>query len=288
MGNELGPRGWLTAAGNSSLGEFLRARRDRLTPAQAGLPPGPVRRVPGLRREEVALLAGVSTDYYVHLERGREMHPSPEVVGALARALRLDAAATDHLHRLAAASRLRPEEITEEVAPQLAGLLDQMQAVPAMVVTADQAVLAANTLARALFADFEAVDHMARMVFLDPVADGFFVDWLAAAAGVVRNLRAASTVVPSRVEHVVGVLSVRSEEFARLWAEHEVEPCTRVVRRFRHGAVGELELDQESFAVSSDPGQYLWTYSTAPDAHRGDGLPLLSTLASDLGSVGLP
>ncbi|MEU7460802.1 MULTISPECIES: helix-turn-helix domain-containing protein [Streptomyces] len=265
---------------NNELGEYLRARRAMVTPRDVGLLDGGDRRVPGLRRDEVALLAGVSTDYYIRLEQGRERNPSEQVLRAIAAALWLDGAATGHLFRLGlpvfAAASAAPT-----VAPELVRLMDGMRDVPAFVVGAAQDVLAANAMASELYCGFARYDNLLRMIFLDPFAREFYVDWDKAARTAVGNLRASSSQFPEdeRIERIVGELSVRSPAFTGLWARYEVRPRTQEDKRFRHSRVGEVRLHFEALAVTSAPGQHLSVYSAEPGSASADALFLLRRLA---------
>ncbi|WP_435155245.1 helix-turn-helix transcriptional regulator [Amycolatopsis sacchari] len=269
---------------DNELGEFLRARRDLVTPAQAGLPEDGERRVPGLRREEVALLAGVSTDYYIRLEQGRERHPSDQVLDAVARALRLDEDAAAHLFRLAMpAPHTVARAASATVDPELRSLMEHFIHAPATVLGPALDVLAANSLSTALYSGFSRHDNLARMVFLDPVAVEFYVDWETTARATVASLRAGSGAFPDdpRVPEVVGELTVRSPAFADLWARHEVRPRKAEHKRFRHPRVGELVLRSQALAVTGAPGQQLFVYSAEPGSPSADGLTLLARLAGE-------
>ncbi|MFJ1648545.1 helix-turn-helix domain-containing protein [Streptomyces sp. NPDC088258] len=264
----------------NELGGYLRARRAVVAPADVGLPDDGSRRVPGLRRDEVALLAGMSTDYYIRLEQGRERHPSEQVLRAIAGALRLDDAAAAHLFRLGLSVFGTPAATTT-VAPELLRLMDGMRDTPAFVVGAAQDVLAANAMARELYGGFVRYDNLLRMIFLDPFAREFYADWDHAARIAVGNLRASSSLFPQdeRIERVVGELSVRSPAFTGLWARYEVRPRTHEDKRFRHPRVGELRLHFEALAVTSAPGQHLSVYSAEPGSADADALVLLGRLS---------
>ncbi len=261
---------------DNGLGAYLRARRAIITPRDVGLLDGGDRRVPGLRRDEVALLAGVSTDYYIRLEQGRERNPSEQVLRAIAAALRLDGAAAGHLFRLGlpvfAAAAAAPA-----VAPELVRLMHGMRDVPAFVVGAAQDVLAANAMACELYRGFARYDNLLRMIFLDPFAREFYVDWDKAAHTAVGNLRASSSQFPQdeRIERIVGELGVRSPAFAGLWARYEVRPRVQEDKHFRHPRVGEVRLHFEALAVTSAPGQHLSVYSAEPGSASADALALL-------------
>lgn len=264
----------------NELGEFLRARRALAPPEVGHRAPDPVRRVPGLRREEVALLAGVSTDYYVRLEQGRERHPSRQVLIAIAHALHLDDEAIAHLLRIGFPDLHPASAPVTRVAAELQRLMDRMTGVTAFVVGPGQDVLAANALAEAVYRGFAAFDNLMRMIFLDPVARDFYLDWDQAARTAVRNLRATAPGAVERTEQVVGALSLRSPAFAALWAEHDVGPRTSEVKRFRHPDVGELTLHFESLTVVSAPGQHLSTYTADPGSPTAARLATLSSSTS--------
>ncbi|MCB5907401.1 helix-turn-helix domain-containing protein [Streptomyces pinistramenti] len=273
----------------NALGDFLRARRDLLAPEDMGLRSYTVRRVKGLRREEVALLAGVSTDYYTRLEQGRERHPSHQVLDAVARALRLEAAAAEHLFRLAnpapsgAAAAAEPTVSTE-----LLRLLDHFLDVPACVLSPALDVLAANPVAEQLYSGFAQFDNLLRMTFLDPFARRFFRDWDQAARGAVSTLRALSAPFPGdrRVAEIIGDVSLHSPAFVSLWSRYEVRPRTSEDKRLWHPDVGEMRLHYEAFTITSAPGQQLFVYSAEPGSPGADGLSLLRSFAGDRGRAG--
>jgi transcriptional regulator with XRE-family HTH domain len=268
------------------IGQFLRARRALLLPADVGLSDVGRRRVPGLRREELAMLAGVSVDYYVRLEQGREQHPSEQVLDALARALGLDHDATTHLHQLArpAAHRRRAARRAERVSPRMQRLLDGWSQTPAYVVGSHMDVLAHNALAAALHHGYTTGCNLLRNVFLDPASADFFVDWQRCAHDLVGMLRASvgPDLDDPRLNQLVGELSLKSEQFRRLWARHEIHQKTGGTMRYNHPIVGELELDHETFAVNGAPGQLLIVKHAAPATRSEQALTLLATLdASD-------
>ncbi|GHD65669.1 MULTISPECIES: helix-turn-helix transcriptional regulator [Streptomyces] len=271
-------------ADENALGVFLRARRARIGPEDTGLPTTGRRRVPGLRREEVATLAGVSPDYYTRLEQGRERHPSQQVLEAVARALRLDGEAVAHLHRVAtpAPRRTRPAPRVERVAPNLRRLLDGWSDTPAFVLGHTLDVLARNQLAGALFAGFTHADNMLRMTFLDPAAHHFHRDWDRAAEACVATLRRAAGIDPDdrRLTELVGELSVKSAGFRTLWARHEVRGKTREAKLFHHPEVGDLELHYETFTVNGAPTQQLVVYQAEPGSPSADALALLGSLSA--------
>jgi len=270
---------------HNALGAFLRARREAVSPESVGLPRGSDRRVPGLRREEVALLAGVSIDYLNRLEQGRERHPSAQVLDAVARALRLDDAATAYLFDVASPSpRPRQPDTAQPVGEALHELLEHFVDVPAYVVSPALDILATNRMTDALYAGFDRTDNLLRMIFLDPAARSFYDDWEHTARGVVRNFRAgaAKNAGDARVPEVVGRLSVASPSFAALWAAYEVKPRTLEDKAFHHPTVGELHLRFQTFAVDNAPGQRLYVYSPRPGSSSADALTLLGTTRAPL------
>jgi transcriptional regulator with XRE-family HTH domain len=209
--------------------DFLRTRRARITPEQAGLPPHPgVRRVPGLRREEVAQLAGVSVDYYVRLERGRSTSVSAAVLDAVARALQLNDTERNHLYALANPTRQRPHpRASQRARPGLLRALANIADIPALLLGHRLDVLATNHLARAFYRDFEGLPdgewNMARYMFLDAAARDLYVDWLATAREIVGMLHLYASHHPRdpRPAQLVGELSVADRDFRRWWAEHD-------------------------------------------------------------------
>lgn len=243
-----------------ALAEFLRARRALVRPEQAGLVPGAARQVPGLRREEVALLAGVSTDYYAHLEQGREKRPSAQVLDALARVLRLDYDSHTHLRSLAGlATPARTPE--QEIGPAHRALVELIAA-PAMLVTPWLDVIARNKLADALYEGLTLRDNLARMAFFDDEVPRFVEDPGQLARCTVATLRAAAE--SPRMIELIGELSVRSDEFRQLWARHDIHRKGGAVKRFRHPTAGRLTLDQQVLTLADHPGAQLWIYRAEP------------------------
>jgi transcriptional regulator with XRE-family HTH domain len=271
-------------AEDNRIGQFLRARRERVRPDDVGLPDYGRRRVPGLRREELATLAGVSADYYVRLEQGRERHPSEQVIEALARALRLDDDATAHLHELArpAPRRRRAARRTERIRPELLRLMEAWPHTPAMVIGRHLDVLAANSLATALHGGFASGNNLVRSLFLDPAARERYPDWDDVAKDTVAALRASvgPDLDDAHLTDLVGELSLKSERFRSLWARHDVREKTHGTKRFVHPQVGELTLHYETFAVAGSSGQVLSVYHAEPGSPTEQALALLSSIAA--------
>ncbi|MCO5968953.1 helix-turn-helix transcriptional regulator [Actinoallomurus soli] len=273
----------------SELGEFLRTRRGRVTPEDAGLTPVPtVRRVPGLRREEVAQLAGVSVDYYVRLERGRDVNVSEAVLDAIARALRLTDDERFHLYALArpVRGRHRPQP-PQRVRPSIHRILETMGDHPALVVGHRTDVLAANRMARALLTDFDALPYrernMARFIFLDDAARSLYADWETVARSSVAALHLYAGRHPHdpRLAELVGELSVRDQDFRRWWAGHDVARRTHGSKRFHHPVVGDLTLNYDVLAATDDPDQLLGVYTAEPGSPSEESLRLLSAWTAD-------
>ncbi|HWU10461.1 MAG TPA: helix-turn-helix transcriptional regulator, partial [Streptomyces sp.] len=245
----------------AELSEFLRSRRARLKPGDVGLPDfGRRRRVPGLRREELAQLAGVSVAYYTRLEQDNGQNVSGEVLGAIASALRLTDAEQAHLTHLAKPKqhRKKPSVRQQRVRGTLCRLLDTMEGVPAYVVGRRSEILAWNRMAAAVFGDWSQLPpqerNWARLVFLKPEYRELFVEWDQKASDIVSYLRMDAGCHPDdpRLSALVGELSVKSEEFRRLWARHDVKEKNHGVKRLRHPLVGELSLCYETFALPDD------------------------------------
>jgi transcriptional regulator with XRE-family HTH domain len=271
------------------LGEFLRRARARRDPETTGLlPDGRIRRVPGLRREEVALLAGVSADYYTRLEQGRSVTPSTQVVDALVRALDLDGAGENYLRTLIATAgsrvtRSRPS--VQRVRPGLYRLLDSFSTQPALILGRRTDILASNALARALFADFESMPvthrNYARWMLLDDAARALFRDWDEQARNAVEALRldAATTPDDRGTQQLVGELSVASAEFRQWWSAHRVHQRTHGTKRLDHPLVGELDLHFETLALPGDTSQTLYVYTTEPGSASEQSMALLASWA---------
>ena len=267
---------------------FLASRRARITPERAGLPNyGGHRRVPGLRREEVALLAGVSPDYYTRLERGNLGGVSAGVLDAIARALQLDEAERAHLSDLARASnapaRARRRPAAQRIRPGVQQLLDAMTDAPAFVRNGRLDVLTANRLGYALYApvfDNSATPpNLARFAFLDPRATDFYPEWEDAANTTVALLHTEAGRDPydRGLTDLVGELSTRSETFRARWAAHDVRLHQTGTKHLRHPVVGELELGFEAMPMPADPGLTLTAYSAEPGTPSQDALRLLAS-----------
>ncbi|MFF7974256.1 helix-turn-helix domain-containing protein [Streptomyces sp. NPDC007905] len=271
------------------LAAFLRSRRERITPAEAGLPAGPRRRTPGLRREEAAHLAFISTEYYTRLEQARGPRPSREVLTGLARALRLSDAERDHLHHLAGAPPGPPPGPAREVRQSILDLLGRLPHAAAIVTSAMFEVLAWNELAAALMEDFSAVPrrerNLVRRVFLGPRPGGrrlYGVSDAGAFARVsARRLRAAAARYPDDPEMagLVEELLDGSEEFARLWAAHDVSPEPTLRKTFAHPLVGPVTVNCDVLDIT-DRDQQVVLYTAAPGSPSEEALRLLSVIGT--------
>jgi len=262
------------------IGEYLRARRELIRPEDVGLPDNGHRRVPGLRRDELAMLAGISTEYYTRLEQGRDRRPSPQVLDAVARALGLDGDATAHLHSLGTRD-VPARRRAERVRPGVQQLLDAWTGTPAYVQGPLQEVLAANRLAVMLSPIFRPGGNILRSVLLDPEAQEFLPDWPQRVGSLIAALRAmvGPDVDNPRLTSLVGELSVKSDMFRRLWPRHDAKPHPGGGKHhMRHPIVGELELYYEKFAVTGADGQLLVVYRAAPGSASEDALALLGSL----------
>jgi transcriptional regulator with XRE-family HTH domain len=266
----------------SNLGEYLKVRRERLRPQDVGLPGGSRRRVPGLRREEVALLAGISVEYYLRLEQGRDQHPSDQVLDSLARALQLDTDSETYLKKLSTPTKpvrrraARPEQVSAGVQ----SLIDSWSTTPALVHGRYMSTLAANPMAVALSPFFAPGINTLRAAFREPEMREFYLDWDEMTAKAVAYLR--SVIVPNiddpEVVELIGELSLHSDRFRTLWAKQDVRQKTSGTTRFNHPQVGPLTLNYEKLALPGAPHQMLITYHATPGTPSHEKLQLLAHL----------
>jgi transcriptional regulator with XRE-family HTH domain len=279
----------------SEIREFLTSRRARITPEQVGLATYGGRRVPGLRREEVAVLAGVSVPYYTRIERGEMSGVSDSVLEALSRALQLDEAEHAHLFDLARAVQptttpRRRRAIKQPIRPSVQRILDAITGAAAFVRNDRLDVLAANALGHALYSEMfagrvgPAPANAARFIFLDPRAREFYPDWNKAANDTVAVLRACAGRDPYDrcLSDLVGELSTQSDEFRTRWAQHNVRQHITGVKHFHHPAVGEISLTYDRLDLVADPGLTIYTYTAEPGSRNEETLKLLGSWAATL------
>jgi transcriptional regulator with XRE-family HTH domain len=267
--------------------DFLITRRARITPEQAGLPAyGGNRRVPGLRREEVAMLAGVSVDYYTRLERGNARGASDTVLDALARALHLDEAERAHLFDLIRAANTPPpprRPARQQIRPAIQRILDSMTTTPAYIRNGRMDILTANPLGKALYAPVFASPaqppNLARFLFLDPGAAEFFTEWDRHAQETVAMLRTEAGRAPydPALSRLIGELSTRSETFRTMWAAHNVRFHRTGTKHLHHPVVGDLTLAYEALDLAADSGLRISAYSAEPGSPSSDALTLLAS-----------
>ncbi|WBQ03440.1 helix-turn-helix transcriptional regulator [Kribbella sp. CA-293567] len=270
------------------LGAFLRSRRERLRPQDVGLPSGPRRRTPGLRREEVAVLAHISTEYYVRLEQGRAPRPSGEVLAGIAGALRLTDAESQHLHVLAGTAPTRTGLHRREVRPSILTLLERLPQTAGFVISAAFEVLAWNDLAAALMTDFAELTpqdrNLARRAFLEPGDAPLFgiSDAAEFRHHVVMELRSTLARYPAdpTVIDLVAELRTGSADFARLWERHDVHAPSLLTKTFHHPSVGEITVDCDSLALT-DRDQHLVLYSAPLGSRDAEALALLNVLGPE-------
>src|ERR1700733_8728354 len=271
--------------------DFLIPRRAKITPEQAGLPAyGGHRRVSGLRREEVAMLAGVSIDYYIRMERGQLAGASDAVLEGVARALQLDDAERDHLYDLARGSEPQPARLRRSREPGVTAsvqqVLDAITDAPAWLRNARHDMLAANRIARALYAPMLASPRRpannARFVYLDPASRDFFTDWDRAADDIAAMLRSEAGRNPydRKLIELIGELSTRSEDFRTRWAAHNVRFHRSGHKKLHHPVVGDLDLSFEAMELPSQPGLTLLVYTAAQGSPTADSLKLLASWAA--------
>lgn len=275
----------------NEIGEFLRSRRDRVRPEQVGMIGGGRRRVPGLRREEVATLADISVDYYAKMERGDLRGVSPQILDAVARALRLDEAETDHLGDLARAADPRPSaprrpRPAAEARPSLQRFIDAVTGAPVWVRDRRMDVITANALGRALYRplleDPDGRGNTARFMFLSPAARLFFPDWEQGADDIVATLRTYAGQNPRdrRLTDLIGELVTRSDAFRDRWGAHDVRHHRTGIKRIRHPDVGDLDLTYEALDLPLDPDWFLFAYTAEPGSPSAERLLLLASLAA--------
>jgi transcriptional regulator with XRE-family HTH domain len=267
---------------SNALGQYLRARRALVDPADAGLRVTGIRRTPGLRREEVATLAGISADYYLRLEQGRDRNPSPPVLEALARVFGLDATATRYLLSLTSAQPRAAKRPRRETVPTgIRQLLDALE-LPAFVENRMFEVLAANRLAVALSPGNRPGQNRLRAIFLDEAERDLYPEWEHAIGGMVAAFRASlgTHVDDPRAVQLVGELSLASEAFRQLWARHDVKPLAGEPARMNHPDVGPLELRREKLSIGDTDGQLLVIYHAEPGSASARSLALLGSLAA--------
>lgn len=276
---------------------FLHSRRERITPEQAGLPTYGQRRVPGLRRGEVAALAGVSVEYYTRLERGNLQGASDSVLNALAHALRLDDTERMYLHDLARAAgpaprtRVPQRSVRPAVRPSVARIVEGMPGMAAYVMNNRLDALTANPLGRALYSELYADPacgaNVARFAFFNPAARRFYADWERMARFAVGALRVEAGKSPydRELSNLIGELSTRSDAFRVMWGSHDVHVFRESTKRLNHPLVGDLELDQETMSLPDESGLSVVVYSAPPDTAAEDGLKLLASWSATTGQT---
>lgn len=285
--------------GGTELGRFLRARREQVSPEEAGITTGPGwRRTPGLRREELSSLAGVSVDYYTRLERGKETRPSPAVIDALAKALHLGQTEHEHLFDLATrAAHMTPPQPAmpdrQAMAPGTELLLERLRPFPARVLSRTMDVLAANPGGQGTMPGIESWPverhNVARYVFLHPAARDLFVDWDTVISGCVARLRALAGVEPDAPDltQLVEELLVKSPDFAGLWKRYEVRPYTAAAKTLNHPEVGTFTLNVQSMQIEGTPGHRLVIYHAEPGTPDHDAMVLLDQITHAASAVQL-
>jgi transcriptional regulator with XRE-family HTH domain len=268
---------------HQALGEYLRARREQVQPEDVGLIGGGRRRVRGLRREELAMLAGISTDYYLRLEQGRHQTPSAQVLDAIAAVLRLDADSTAYMHALVSppAPARRPTRRAERVPAGTLQFLDALP-MPAFIHDKRLTVLASNGLGVALSDNYRPGVNLLRAIFLDPAERDLHRDWDRASTEAVAGIRAAAAAKldDAELNAIVGELSIKSESFRRLWSRHDVHRRTGGLSLLEHPDVGPMELRHEKLTVSGTDGQTLVAYHAEPGSASEQALQLLGSVAA--------
>ncbi|MEU4466834.1 helix-turn-helix domain-containing protein [Streptomyces sp. NPDC024017] len=272
----------------NELGEFLKARRAELSPTDVGLRGGQRRRVSGLRREEVALLAAISTEYYTRIEQGR-LQASAPLLDEIAQVLRLNEAQRIYLSELAAKQTARPPASgdRQQVDPQLQRMLDDLTATPAFVIGRRTDILGWNQLAAALWTDFgrypEQERVFIRLLFTEPWMRELYADWEEVTRLAIAHLRMESARYPGepRLAALVEELSARDAQFRQWWTEHDVAMRDKGTKKLRHPAVGELTLDWNTLTCGTDPEQHIIVWNAEPGSPSHDGLRLLASWAAD-------
>jgi len=268
---------------SKALGVYLRARRDLVTAEQAGIPDAGVRRVPGLRREEVAILAGISADYYMRLERGLDRNPSPQVLESIARVLHLDDEHFAHLLTLVTDVPRRRRRRPRQQTP-LSGALKLLASLaqPAFIENRYFDVLASNALARAIDPRLAVGGNQLRDMFLDPAGQALYPEWTVATECLMASLRLAvgNDIDDPRFIELTGELTLASPRFRQLWARHEVRGQTGGVVRFNHPQVGELALNRERMSIDGAEGMMLVVFHPEPGSSDADKLTLLASAAT--------
>jgi transcriptional regulator with XRE-family HTH domain len=279
----------------NDLGEFLKARRRELNPADVGLPAGSQgRRVAGLRREEVALLAAISTDYYTRLEQGR-IQASPSVLNSLSLALRLDQDQRAYLHELASRDRPRPEhrQAQYQADPQLQRMLDDMTHTPAFVIGPRTEVVAWNAMGAALITDFAQLPgerYYIRMLFTDPAMRDLYADWEGVTRLAIAQMRRHNSTNPDdpRLTALVDELSAHYPQFRQWWADHEVATRGTGTKLLRHPVVGDLILDWNAVTWAAQPDLQIIVWTAGADTPSSDGLRLLAAFTADTDNAAHP
>ena len=263
------------------LGEYLRARRGLVTPEQAGIPVAGTRRVPGLRREEVAMLAGISADYYLRLERGRDRHPSVQVLEAIARVLRLDDTHLAHMMTLVGDKPRQRRRVRRETVPAGVAQLVQTLQQPAHVEGRYFDVLASNALAVALSPRFAVGGNQLRSMFLDPAEQALYPNWQGSAECLIASLRQSvgTDIDDPRFIELTGELCLASPRFRELWARHDVKGQWGAPMDFDHPVVGEMTLYRERLAVGGADGLHLVIHHAEPGSEAAEKLGLLASSA---------
>jgi transcriptional regulator with XRE-family HTH domain len=278
---------------NATVAEFLRSARERLSPADAGLaqPALRARRVKGLRRDEVARLAGISSEYYTRIEQGRVPRASDAVINGLAEALRLTETERGYLFELLGAStrgRTPQRKRNRKVRAPLRQLLDRLDSSPAFVLGVGMEVLAMNELAKLFIHDFTTekgtARSLARWAFLAPEARSFYLEWEDVAADIVAILRhdASSHRNDRELNELIGELTVKSSDFREWWAQHKVYECTSGRKRLNHPVVGRVDIDYQTFPVPGEPDQHLFVYNAQTGSPSDDALRILASLGNDI------